>query len=230
MRDLTKWPLLVVEGDRVTGEQANEILIRTNSWMYGCNDKAWERTVGEIVGLPAEPDYYRLAPDDFAERMRLVNERQAIEREFNEALGILDLEYLYNQRIMSAWIGGPKGWCDWDGQIACNTYNIGKYPDSSEVEAEWAAIAEAFPYLRLRAQLFPDEGEVITPAVEYRVAEGRVEVVVAPTDVLTGRPDNSIADDFIDQVRFGFRPGRERGVSVERLVAAVEQVRATRGN
>ena len=41
-RELTKWPRLPVVGKRITEEQANEILIRTNQWFFSTNDKEWQ--------------------------------------------------------------------------------------------------------------------------------------------------------------------------------------------
>ena len=49
----------------------------------------------------------------------------------------IELEYLSNHRIVSSWIGGPHGWCNWEGNIGCNNYNIGKHPSCKEVYNEW---------------------------------------------------------------------------------------------
>jgi hypothetical protein len=50
-RDLTKWPRLIVVGDDVTEEQANEILVRTNQWWLCSNDRHWERMVYGLIGV-----------------------------------------------------------------------------------------------------------------------------------------------------------------------------------
>ena len=47
--ELPKWPALVVIGESVTKEQAMEILIRTDSLYFGCNDKEWEEELNFIV-------------------------------------------------------------------------------------------------------------------------------------------------------------------------------------
>lgn len=202
MTDLTKWPLLLVTGDPVTEQQANEILIRTDSWTLSTNDREWEAAAWSITGLV--PDRYG-RPGWSA-----VNS-------FCNDLGVLNLSYLANERITSAWIGGPHGWCDWDGTIGTANYNIGKWPGVDDVTGDWTEIAEAFPYLNLRAQLIPDEGEAAMPAVEWRIANGSVQTDEAPTRMLR-RPHDP-------QLFTLFQPGRERGVSLERLALAMEQVR-----
>lgn len=56
---VTKWPRLLVVGDNVTPEQADQILIRTNSWYLFSNDKGWERTVQQLAvefGYPEKSD------------------------------------------------------------------------------------------------------------------------------------------------------------------------------
>lgn len=160
--DLPKWPAMTVQGESVTREQAAEILIRTNGWWLTCNDKPWNRTVYGALGVPMVDDYQY----DF----------EAIRR-ISDALGFIDLSYLYNSQIMSAWIGGPHGWCDWGGRIETRNYNIGKWPSAFEVLCEWQTIAEAFPFLNLRCQLWSGETseEATIPLVEYRVADGKAE-------------------------------------------------------
>lgn len=157
MSDLTKWPRLLVVGEPVSEAQADEIILRTTCWPYvRCNDPAWNIAVAYTVGLTPPKDY------PYGEEKRLA------ERTSNPGLN-----YLYNSRISSSWIGGPHGWCDWDGTIGCDTYNIGKWPDESTVGDEWARIAAAFPYLRLRAQLVADEG-MGEPILEWEIGQGRV--------------------------------------------------------
>ena len=70
----------------------------------------------------------------------------------------------------------PKGWCDWEGNIACRNYNIGKWHTAEEVTEDWLAIAAAFPYLELRAQVITDEGEGEI-AAEWAVREGDAALI-----------------------------------------------------
>jgi hypothetical protein len=202
--ELTKWPRLLVEGEPVTEQQANEILIRTNSWFLSSNDRAWEELVYELAGIE------RTGQFGYPDRESLAA--------FRERAKVLDLSYLDNERIVSSWIGGPKGWCDWDGTIGATNYNIGKWPALEHVTGDWQAIAAAFPYLSLRAQLAPDEGQA--PAVvEWRVQAGRVHLMMADFDPI--RP-TELADGMI-LARLTGAYG-ERGVSADRLRQALKQV------
>lgn len=200
MTDLTKWPLLLVTGEPVTEVQANEILIRTDDWMLMTNDKSWATTVAEIAGAKLGPHGFGIEND----------------RKFRQGLGVLDLHYLSNSRIASSWIGGPKGWCDWDGTIGTSNYNLGKWPTVEDVEEDWITIAEAFPFLDLSAQLIPDEGEAGYAAVEWRIENGTVESVT-PAGFLRRPTDPQLTALF---TRHG-----ERGVSPARLRVALQQVK-----
>ena len=117
--------------------------------------------------------------------------------------------------------GGPKGWCDWEGNIACRNYNIGKWPTAEEVTEDWLAIAAAFPYLELRAQVITDEGEGEI-AAEWAVREGDA-ALVEPIGLLEP-PEDILADEGAFVAQF-FSAGRERGVTLARLAEALAQVR-----
>lgn len=203
MTELTKWPRLLVVGEPVTPEQANEILLRTDSWNMLTNDRHWVRMVSNLIGVAVDehdrPDWR--AVKDFAKSIR-----------------VLDLGYLDNSRIMCSWIGGPKGWCDWGGTIGCANYNIGKWPSVEDVTGDWQTIAATFPFLSLKAQCVPDEGEDDRPAVEWSVHEGQVDLNESPTAMLRAPEDA----DFTAMLRHH----GERGVDFFRLRDALEQVRA----
>ena len=159
--DFTKWPRLLVVGERVTPEQAEEIILRTTTH-FMTNEREFEAEVVRVLGC-SMTKYGSVVLTDFRKRMNA-----------------LELSYLDNHRIASCWIGGAHGWCDWDGTIGCTTYNIGKWPSFEEVDEDWSTIAKAFPFLRLRSQLVRDEGEGDVVA-EWIVAEGRaVAVDVGP--------------------------------------------------
>jgi hypothetical protein len=163
-RALPKWPAMTVVGERVTPEQAEDILLVTNNWWHMCNDHAWEREVYAAVGLSTNIDRFDSA---FLAELQQLCDR----------LGVLSLGYLENARIMSAWIGGTKGWCDWNGQIFTNNYNIGKWPSIEDVHDDWVQIATRFPFLNLKCQLWnkeaSEEGET-HPVVQFDVRDGKV--------------------------------------------------------
>ncbi|MDE1673802.1 hypothetical protein [Nocardia gipuzkoensis] len=218
----TKWPRLLVVGEPVTPEQADEILIRTDGWLHRyTNDKQWAQIIDiaacQITGRPLEA-FWELAGDERTESLRVHHEA---EREWRERHGILRLRYLTNSQIASSWIGGPHGWCDWDGRIGCDHYNIGKWPDDDDVTEDWRAIAAAFPYLDLTAQCIEDEGEG-NPAAEWRIQGGTVEYNPNPTKQITTPTDTAL-----ETFAAGLIHGRsERGVSEGRLRAALERVTA----
>lgn len=212
--EYTKWPRLLVVGDDVTSEQANDILVRTDDWWIHTNDTAWETAVnaiGEEYGMPVYSARLGGGPDLWREMAAR-----------KQRMGVLDLHYLENARIASSWIGGPKGWCDWDGRIGCSNYNIGKWPTEAEVTEDWQTIAAAFPYLNLHAQLVADEGDGELLAT-WAVRDGEA-ALVEPAGLITDIRDDTAAMAF--GLAFGLRS--ERGVSLERLREALEQVRDAR--
>lgn len=216
---LPKWPAMVVVGEDVTSDQAAEILVRTDSWGLGTNDKAWERRVREIANLPS--------PWEPEANIEVMKQRWAREELFRADLGALSLEYLSNSWIASAYIGGPHGWCDWNGRIYSVGHNIGKWPGAEMVLDEWQKIAAAFPYLKLWCQLYNGEQcELgVRPIVEYVVAEGR-----ATAQAPTAREVQSSERDISAEVRaiaIGMA-GRERGCTAEQLERALHIARAAR--
>lgn len=208
MTDLTKWPRLLVTGEPVTREQANEVLIRTNNRYLATNDRAWLRQVYEVYGIP-----YR----DHGDRV----DRQA-EDLVHDRLGVMPLRYLMNERVTSSRLCGPHGWCDWDGTIGCANYNIGKWPEVNEVTADLVLVATTFPYLTMHVQLVTDEGDGEVAAT-WAVRRGKA-ALVEPAGLL--RPVAEL--DVGDTLAWLYRPGRERGVSLDRLREAIRQVRTDR--
>jgi hypothetical protein len=208
----SKWPRLIVVGEPVSEQRADEILVRTTDWNnLFSNDRAWKRMVLDVLskfGHPGDAWDHDAAQQ---ERMRRVSDGFA----WNERHGILSLQYLDNDRVMSAWVGGPKGWCDWDGSIGCSNYNIGKWPSDEDVTEDWTSIAEAFPWLTLDAQCLNEEGEggvaglwhVEGGRVTY--TEGACELLMVPNQELSFR---------------GMMPGGERGIYLERLESALARV------
>ena len=206
--ELPKWPAMTVLGDRVTPDQAAEIIIRTTEWLYGCNDRQWEKIVWDAIGAEVEVTngYARATLDSL----------KAAKEKFRG----LQLNYLYNSRVMSSWVGGPHGWCNWNGDIHSTNYNIGKWPRASEVRSEWAAIAETFPFLRLKCQLWSGEtgDENNRPLVEYVVANGKVRMTAPKKPLLAPYYQPTSFDLGVD-----FRNSkRERGCDEATLRRAIQ--------
>ena len=206
-----KWSGLLVVGKDITEEQAMEINIRTASLSYlSSNDRAFvSRVYRDALGFSYDPTDFSqpYSEESYAEFQKCL-----------DSLGYLGLEYLSNHNIVSCWVGGPHGWCSWEGKILANTYNIGKWPEYNEVLDEWIRIAEAFPFLDLRSQLLNDEiCEVGTPIVEFVIKDGRVDVIENPT-----RPLGPCKD--VDYTRMG-DVSFERGATLDKIKKAVEITR-----
>ncbi len=211
--DLGKWPEMVVVGEPVTREQANEILIRTMSrrgWNF-CNDKSWTDEVNRVVGFRSESHL-----DDVESRLAALEYNYGV----LDDLGVLELEYIYNSRVSSAYLFGAHGWLNWDGVITGNmSYNVGKWPEADELADEWKLVASTFPYLNLTVQFFSERGEddgFRTPAFEIRVFDGEAVVNTHPDTVLASVGPGQALD-------FEGRR-REKGVSLERFTEAYRQV------
>lgn len=198
---LPKWPALTVGGWSVTKEQAAEIILRTTPQWMSSNNRPWVATVCRILGVPLDP--HGTGPD-----------WREVER-FRTAIGAVPLSYLHNQQIMTSYVGGPHGWCHWDGTIATRNYNIGKWPTVEGVEADWLELAKAFPYLDLYCQLWDGETcNATKPLVQYRVKDGTVKVQA---------PRKAMKPPVFESGDIGF--GTEPGCSSRCLEDAVEITR-----
>lgn len=227
MSELTKWPRLLVTGEPVTREQANDILIRTNHWGNLCtNDRGWEaiveRVAAECLGRPKEPDNAVRSSMEHTVWVQMCQAHWRAHDEWEKWVGILDLHYLNNSQIVSSYIGGPHGWCGWDGRIGCSTYNIGKWPTIDEVGEDLTLIAKTWPFLTMHVQLLAEEGDG-DPLVTWAVRDGNAEPVEQAELITEPR------DDLVAAV-FGvlYDPFRERRVTVERLHEALTQVADSR--
>ena len=135
--------------------------------------------------------------------------------------GVLELSYLTNHRVVSSWIGGPHGWCDWGGKITSSNYNIGKWPEVPDVLREWALIAAAFPFLTLRSFLFDGETceEGTTPVVEYRVEQGEVELRLPDLAEPITQPESVSDGAMLAVLTVG--AVRERGCTIDQFKDAL---------
>lgn len=233
--DYVKWPRLLVVGDKITREQANEIIIRTSpiTFLFS-NDKDWLATVNRELGLPDELEYTHDADETTEQRLaRHRTQWDKIDARAAE-LGVLNLYNMQNSQIASAYVGGPHGWCDWDGNIGTSRYNVGKWPTAHEMHEDLTEIARAFPYLRMQVQLLndyevpgvDDDGDVTydfafeeTSPVTWTVSDGVVTYDISPRPPIT-----SPTEDGESMIKRFISRDFERGVSVARLREAVAQV------
>lgn len=188
---LPKWPAMVVVGRPVTREQAMEIIIRTDDLYFSSNDHRFNKQLNEyFFDVKIEVDGYSALDAAIRTKLGLSSDNQhkfyheVYDYTGNKRLevGQLNLDYLRNSRIVSSWIGGAHGWCDWNGNILCDNYNIGKWPSVKEVYNEWKIIAKAFPYLDLTCQLMNHEASCEdmvdnpSPIVDFIVKNGKVRM------------------------------------------------------
>jgi hypothetical protein len=226
---LPKWPALAVVGKPVTPEQAMEILIRTDHLYFSSNDHEFDKRLNEIL-YEIEIPYggYDTASDAICQKLGIDKDDLPLKwtkvdeykQKFLKGVGHISLSYLNNSQIVSSWIGGPHGWCNWNGDIGSRNYNIGKWPSVQEVYEDWKKIAAAFPVLDLKCQLMgheagPEDGED-KPLIEFIVRDGKVRMSV-PKKPLTQTAFGS-ADMF---ARFN-NPHAERGCTIELFKQAVE--------
>lgn len=214
------WSAMVVVGKKVTKEQACEIIIRTSGLRFSSNNHTFSQSVYEhVFKKKLNKQKYHCTPGDF---FGDIEEYHSAIRRY----GILDLEYLTNHRVVSSFIAGPHGWCNWGGTIFANSYNIGKWPSKQSVKEEWKLIAEAFPYLDLKCQLWSKEvGEDNnTPEFQFNVNRGCVtespieDLYVYPGDSDLSEP--ALVAMLLSANRYQF----ECGCSLEEAFAALDYV------
>lgn len=216
---LGKWPAMVVIGKKITENQAKEIIIRTSGLFFVSNNHVFVQALYEhIFKRKSQQQKYHSTICDY-----YTTEKEY--RSVMEKYGILyDIEYLKNGgRVVSSYIGGPHGWCNWDGTIFTNSYNIGKYPSVDRVEKEWKIIARAFPYLNLKCQLWKEESTDPDniPVIQYNIKNGKV-TVVEPEDLYVYPGSGDLCRFFI-----GLKSGRsdfEAGCRLEDAIAALDYV------
>jgi hypothetical protein len=205
-----KWRRLLVSGHNVPRAVGEEICLATfQPEGFYTNDKHFERLVASALDL--EIDEHGWISHESAKRYRA-------------AVGGLELNWMDNHQIGSAWIGGPHGWCDWDGKIGCGSYNLGKYPSNEEITEDLVLIALRWPQLKLWVQVLDSEGYGPVSG-EWKVADGKAECftklnynhVTAPIEL-----DPQVALLGL------YREHRERGVDVEQLRKIFERVKAIR--
>ena len=172
MIELPKWPHMIVAGLPLTKEQTYEVMIRTSDFYFSNNDRChWTEAAEDIlytgyIGKDSKQDKRKWAYEKYQ--------------------SLRQIYYLSNERFTSSWVGGPKGWLNWDGTIGCCNYNIGKWPTVDEVYSEWVLIADTFPFIDLKCQLMSDESceENTKPLVEYVIKNGLVNIYEEPLEKL----------------------------------------------
>jgi uncharacterized ubiquitin-like protein YukD len=215
---LGKWAAMVVVGKNVTEDQAKEIIVRTSGLYFSSNNHEFVQALYEHVFKKKfdEQKYHSTISDYYS------NNQECIK--VMNKYGILrGVEHLKNHQIVSSFIGGPHGWCNWDGSILTNSYNIGKYPSENEIYKEWIIIAEAFPYLDLKCQLWDKEctEDNNIPEVQYNIKNGMV-ATCEPEDLYIYPRSGDICK-FVVGLKYG-RRDFECGCTLENAIKALDYV------
>ena len=179
---LPKWCQMIIEGDKITEEQAIEIIKRTDTFFVGeCfgNNRSYIKEAKRLFDIKDMSDFEK---EDFNVRIEkyFKNKEELILR-WNS----IELTHLVNRWISNSWIGGANGWCHPNGEIKyCD--NIGKYPDVEEVYSDLEKLAAAFPFLNMTVTLMNGERDYChNSLVSMKVSNGIVEFVdTIPKDSL----------------------------------------------
>lgn len=153
---IPKWPQCIINGNKITPEQADEIIRRTDCYFEWpvSNDHEFDKEFKEIFESAFDSDHLDVFIGDPANHKW--NERYLKYDNLNEiffdAWKFIELDCLTNDFIASSFFEGANGWCHPDGTIAY-CYNIGKWPEIEEVESDLQKITKEFPFLRLECTL-----------------------------------------------------------------------------
>jgi hypothetical protein len=214
---LPKWPALVIQGDNISVDQAAEILIKTDSnrfdFSFAGNDRNLRHKLSELFNCPKIPKTMNW------------QDSSVVRDEHRQSHGYVELSYLNNSRIVSSYIGGPHGWCNWDGTIGCDTYNIGKYPSGRDVYEDLRTLGTFFPFLHLKLWLFDDEPEDVDTerrALMYAVLKDG-EVTALPVGDNPPMP-RSVLENNVLSIVTGTRS--EQGIPLAQLKAKYDKLYA----
>ena len=178
---LPKWTQCVINGEKITEEQALEIIRRTDSFFFGHegNNHNFNSRAKTIC---KRPDFDDFKTGDFHTDW---NKYQESEDEFKKEWQLVETNYIENNWISCCWIGGYHGWCHPDGTIAFRN-NIGKYPEVEEVYDDLCNLGSAFPFLNLTCTLMDGEEDYCNQSlVTMKLSNGEVEFIdTIPIDEL----------------------------------------------
>lgn len=210
---LPKWPQCVINGEKITEEQALEIIRRTDRFFFGYdgNNREFNKKAKEILHVVDFEDYrsedFHIAWEEYTKA----------KEEFDKVWGLVDTEYLHNSWISCCWVGGYHGWCHPDGTIGyCN--NIGKWPSVEDVYNDLCMLGKEFPFLNLTCTLMnKEESEPdIDSLVSMWLHDGEVEFI----DTIP------VKEIKITGITFGLRMGRENYFTLDQLQEMADKVYA----
>jgi len=151
--ELIKWPQCIIVGNKVTIDQAKDILLKCDSFFRcsGSNNRKLDESIWNKLKFPNLYDYDRSKHGDYLSYLKTYDD-------WVEKYGLLELNYLDTSYISTCFIGGVHGWCHPNGTIYFRD-NIGKWPGWDEIHEDCRTIAKAFPYLNMKVYLFNQEAD-----------------------------------------------------------------------
>lgn len=193
-KELTKYPLCVITGEKVKQEQAFEIIRRTDNFFQS-----------SLSDGEKNEKYARICKMPIYEEFQSDNLYYKASDEFEEKWGVIPLEYLYSFWIDQWWYSQRHGWCHPDGTISY-CLPIGKYPTVKEIYDELSSIAEAFEFLNMTCTLVNDS-EWFNNSDNYNIDNDWYDTSVVTMKVQNGKVDfiNTIpceelhCRDFLDE-------------------------------
>ena len=160
------WTRMVVVGEKVSEDQAKNIILRTERFLtdpyFENPDRRLDRYYKNKSQLGRVDTYY--------------NKR--FQAHMKNKLGTLDTLYVNNCWSTNE-VDRLGGWCHMDGNIHYDGV-IGIWAAACDILEDWEQIAEAFPYLVLTAVLYDDEDK---PQIKIDLRDGEVRVSLQPEDI-----------------------------------------------
>jgi hypothetical protein len=229
-KGLPKWPQLIIVGQRVSQEQAKDIVFRTDSFLVdpceysGGNNRDFNEFYRKKANLESLNEIHT-----HNGRSWNMPHYGKVDH-FREVLGFIPLQYVYNNWASSCFVGGPAGFCSPAGDIFF-CHNVGKYPSVEDVFNDFEAIAKAFPFLDMKAALYDgEECEDDTKfVVGFIIKNGQVSLTSTDMDLQNHTVDSDL-DAIIDARMADLSGMSELGLPTdwyeefaERVKLAVEQ-------
>lgn len=184
-----KYSEIRVEGKTVTPEQAAIIIYQCQGLTPIYESFEHFKILYELPDSIQEPSTcpdYRAFDDILIKHTN--NDIRGYEEYLREKYGFLNIdEQLFlEDRVVTNFYFGAKGWCNWDGKISCCRLNSNKYPSPEIISEELELIANRYPFLDARFQLmktqFYEEEENVEVWQDYTLQKG---VVTKNNGVLT---------------------------------------------
>lgn len=167
--ELPKYCQMRVSGKKISIEQAKMIIFRTDPFFFNA-DEYYSNFSEFCEAYRKYSGIDKLVPgiEEETETLKL----NAIQ----EAFGVKDFWFIYNDFGASDYAFGPHGWCYPDGTIFFKE-NIGPFPEAEDIVETWTNLAKAFPFLELNVTVMDSEKDTdIRPLFNIAVKDGCAKI------------------------------------------------------